>query len=266
MKLLTWNIAHRFKEDPRKMAKGLLLLDPDIIVLTEYRPGVSPKTTESRKIFLEELKSGGFSDPILSQGAKEGARKQNQILIIAKTPLVEGRIKAPVLKVTNRAGKILETTALPSNVLHVKAPAWGIDILGIRIPDYSKQDLLRRASWNWLLETTAKIGIDPFVILGDFNADRDPSKSNAYYCMCLEKMVADGWQHAQPETGSSHVTNVGGWEKRLDHIFLSRHFKNPEAKYILEKNSEGIDYVFAGKKTGAMSDHAVLFADADLIL
>ena len=98
---------------------------------------------------------------------------------------------------------------------------WGFDILGIRIPDYSKQDRLRKACWDWLLETTAKIKDKPFVILGDFNADRDPSKSPAYYSTCLEKMVNDGWQHAQPKKGSSHCDHRGGWEKRLDHIFLS---------------------------------------------
>jgi endonuclease/exonuclease/phosphatase family metal-dependent hydrolase len=252
MRLVTWNINHRVKEDPHRMAKGLLSLDPDVIVLTEYRP----EPAISRKIFLDELRSNGFSDPLISQGSKE----QNLILIIAKTHLAEGDIKAPVITVTNRLGKKQEATALPSNVLHVKAPAWGFDILGIRIPDYSDQDRLRRACWDWLLERTVKIRDDPFVILGDFNADPDPLKSPAYYCRCLEKMVTDGWQHAQPKTGSSHVTNVGGWEKRLDHIFLSRHFSVRESEY----RTEFLDYIFSGKKFGAMSDHAVLIVDAEL--
>ena len=252
MRLLTWNIAHRVKEDPRRMAKGLLSLDPDVIVLTEYRP----EPAISRKIFLEELGSNGFSAPLISQGSKE----QNLILIIAKTHLEEGDIKAPVITVTNRLGKKQEATALPSNVLHVKAPEWGFDIIGIRIPDYSKQDRLRRACWDWLLETTTKIRNEPFVILGDFNADRDPLKSPAYYCTCLEKLVTDGWQHAQPETGSSHVTHVGGWEKRLDHIFLSGHFsfRNPEFR------TESGSCIFTGKMPVAMSDHAVLLVDAEL--
>lgn len=256
MRLLTWNINHRVKEDPHQMAKGLVSLDPDLIVLTEYRPGVQRKTVESRKIFLDELGSYGFSDPIISKGDE----KQNLILVIAKTHLVEGDIKAPVITVTNRLGKKQEATALPSNVLHVKAPAWEFDILGIRIPDYSKQDRLRRACWDWLLETTTKIRNEPFVILGDFNADRHPLKSPAYYCTCLEKMVTDGWQHAQPKTGSSHVTHVGGWEKQLDHIFLSRHFSFRESKYRTELH----DYIFSGNKPGAMSDHAVLVVDAEL--
>jgi endonuclease/exonuclease/phosphatase family metal-dependent hydrolase len=256
MKLLTWNINHRVKEDPHRMAKDLLSLNPDIIVLTEYRPGVSRKAIESREIFLDELMSSGFSNHIISKGEKE----QNLVLIIAKTNLAEGEIKAPAIMVTSRSGKNQEATALPSNVLHVKAPEWGFDILGIRIPDYSKQNQLRRACWDWLLETTTKNRDKPFVILGDFNADRDPSKSPAYYGMCMERMVTDGWQHAQPKTGSSHVTHVGGWEKRLDHIFLTSHFINPQARYISDED----DYAFSGKKSDAMSDHAVLFVEADL--
>ena len=258
MRLLTWNINHRVKEEPHRMAKGLLSLDPDVIVLTEYRP----EPYISRKIFLEELESNGFSDPMISQDSKNQKLKQNLILIIAKTHLVEGEIKAPVITTTNRLGKKQAATALPSNVLQVKAPAWGFNILGIRIPDYSNQDRLRRACWDWLLETTVKISDDPFVILGDFNADSDPSKSKAYYCACIEKLKADGWHHALPETGSSHVTRKGGWEKRLDHIFLSRHFSYREPKYMTEFH----DYVFSGKKFGAMSDHAVLIADAELQL
>jgi len=205
---------------------------------------------------MEDLKLVGFSDPTISQGSKD----ENLVFIIAKTHLIEGEIKAPVLTVTTRMGKTQETTSLPSNVLHVKAPEWGFDILGIRIPDYGKQDRLRRASWDWLLEISSKIKNDPFVILGDFNADRDPSKSPAYYGNCIEKLVTDGWQHAQPKTGSNFVTINGGWEKQLDHIFLSRHFTYHSAEYI----SENDGYVFAGKQPGAMSDHAVLVVDADL--
>ena len=76
MKLLTWNINHRVKEDPHRMAKGLISLNPDIIVLTEYRSGVSRKTVESQKIFLDELRSYGFLDPIISQG--EGQNQGGQ--------------------------------------------------------------------------------------------------------------------------------------------------------------------------------------------
>jgi len=130
MKLLTWNINHRTNEKviPPLMAEAIDSLEPDIIVLTEFVDG------PSRKSFFSELKSFGFSDIKISPGPTG----QNHILIAAKTPLIEGEIKAPVIKVTNSLGKDQEATALPSNVFHVKVNGPGFDILGIRIPDYSK--------------------------------------------------------------------------------------------------------------------------------
>jgi endonuclease/exonuclease/phosphatase family metal-dependent hydrolase len=249
MKLLTWNVNHRTDEKPipPPMAEAIISLKPDIIVLNEYVPGTS------RENFLSDLKSNGFLDIKISPGPTG----QNHILIAARTPLIEGEIKAPVIKVTNSRGKDQEATALPSNVFHVKVDDPGFDILGIRVPDYSKQSKIRNACWNWILETTHKIKNDPFVILGDFNVD--PSSSPAYYRNCLDRLINDGWQHALPEMGASYWTVRGGKEKKLDHIFLSRHFSFRQPEYITESGQ----YVFA-KKPGAMSDHAVLVVDAEL--
>jgi endonuclease/exonuclease/phosphatase family metal-dependent hydrolase len=252
MKLLTWNVNHRTKEKPipPHMAKAIASLEPDFVVLTEFVDGFS------RKNFFEELKKFGYTYNI-----SNGADGQNHILIAAKIPLIDGDIKAPVLKVTNSKGKEQETTALPSNVFHVKVPKLDFDILGIRIPDYSKQPLLRKACWNWLLETAANNKDKPFVIMGDFNADPDPRKSPAYFSKCLEELMKDKWQGASPKEGGSYWTIRGGMEKRLDHIFLSTHFsfRNPEYR------TESGQYIFA-KKPVAMSDHAVLLVDADLKL
>jgi ABC-type Fe3+-hydroxamate transport system substrate-binding protein len=97
MKLLTWNVNHRTDEKPipPPMAEAIISLKPDIIVLNEYVPGTS------RENFLSDLKSNGFLDIKISPGPTG----QNHILIAARTPLIEGEIKAPVIKVTNSRGK-----------------------------------------------------------------------------------------------------------------------------------------------------------------
>jgi endonuclease/exonuclease/phosphatase family metal-dependent hydrolase len=235
------------------MATAIASLEPDFVVLTEFVDGFS------RRNFFAELQKFGFTYYISKGHDDKVPDGQNHILIAAKSPLIDGNIKAQVLKVTNFKGKDQETTALPSNVFHVKVPKMDFDILGIRIPDYSKQPVLRKACWNWLLETAANIKDKPFVIMGDFNADPDPRKSPAYFSKCLEQLVKDKWQDASPKEGGSYWTIRGGMEKKLDHIFLSTHFsfRNPEYR------TESGQYIFT-KKPGAMSDHAVLVVDAEL--
>jgi len=240
MKLLTWNINHRTcnKKIPYNMAKAIASLTPDVIVLTEYVPG------SSHQLFIEQLESYGFIHHIMSKRVL----KENQVFIAANTTLECGKILAP----TNI------DKSLPSNVLHVLLPERGFHILGLRMPDYSKLPKIKRQCWDWILKVAEESTDLPFVIMGDFNTDPDDSQAK---CGNRIKQLKDnGWQHSMPSSGASYWAIINDSGRRLDHAFISRHFDVLAAEYI----SESGGYVFAGKKSEAMSDHAVLLIEVNM--
>ncbi|KKH50170.1 endonuclease/exonuclease/phosphatase family protein [Methanosarcina sp. 1.H.A.2.2] len=240
MKLLTWNINHRTcnKKIPYHMAKAIASLTPDVIVLTEYVPG------SSHQIFIEQLDSYGFTHHFMSKRAL----KENQVFIAANTKLECGNILAP----TNI------DKSLPSNVLHVLLPEKGFNILGLRMPDYSKLPKIKRQCWDWI-QKIAEENVDlPFVIMGDFNTD--PVDSKAKCGDRINQLRDNGWQHSMPSSGASYWAIRNGSGRRLDHAFVSRHFDVMATEYISESSS----YVFAGKKSEAMSDHAVLLIEVNM--
>lgn len=68
-------------------------------------------------------------------------------------------------------------------------------------------------------------------------------------------MVDAGWSLAAPESGSSYWT-LFGLGKRLDHAFVSPHFKVLAAEYAKEVNGFRL-----ARGRGALSDHAALVVD-----
>lgn len=237
MKLLTWNINHRTfnRKIPYHMAEAIASLTPDVIVLTEYVPG------SSHQRFVEQLDSYGFTHHIMSKRVL----KENQVFIAANTTLESGNILAP---------KNIEKS-VPSNVLHVHLPVISFDILGLRVPDYGNKFKIKRKNWDWIMMIAAENKDRPFVIMGDFNTD--PEYQPAKCGDRISKLVDEGWQLAMPKSGASYWDIKNGNGKRLDHAFVSRHFDILDAKYISESGS----YVFAGKKSEAMSDHAALLLE-----
>jgi endonuclease/exonuclease/phosphatase family metal-dependent hydrolase len=241
MKLLTWNVNHRTfnRNIPYHMAKAIASLTPDVIVLTEYVPG------SSHQRFVEQLYSYGFTHHAMSKRVL----KENQIFIVANTTLEYGKILAP----TNIEKSVL------SNVLHVHLPDKEFDILGLRVPDFSNQPIIqptfKSQCWDWIMNIAEDNKDHPFIIMGDFNTD--PDYSHARCGDRISQLVTEGWQLAMPRSGASYWAIKNGSEKRLDHAFISRHFIVLVAEYI----SESGRYVFAGKKSEAMSDHAVLLVE-----
>ncbi len=239
MKLITWNINHRAsqKRIPPSMAAGLSSLFPDVIILTEYVIGPSHES------FIEELSASGFGHISISPYAY----RENQILIAANSALLSGALKAPSI-----------APSVTTNFLHVHMKGHGLDIIGIRVPDYSKQPSIRNQCWDWIEDMAKVIEKEPYVIIGDFNTD--PSYPLNKSGNRISNIVMAGWQHALPQSGFSYLPVNGGTGKRLDHAFVSKHFIIHRTEYIWESNG----YIFAGKVPGAMSDHALLVVDIDL--
>jgi hypothetical protein len=84
-------------------------------------------------------------------------------------------------------------------VLHVVVDS--IDVLGLRVPDYSREPARRRACWDWVRSVADTLIDRPAVILGDFNVDPDYPKAQ-----CGDRLrarVDSGWTLALPSTGAS---------------------------------------------------------------
>ncbi len=239
MKIATWNVNHRAtkKKIPPSMAAAIDALATDAIVLTEYVPSASSSA------FVEQLEALGLRYHVVSKEVE----RQNHVLIASRTPLEAGEIFASAI-----------APSLPSNVLHVRLPQDGFEILGLRIPDYSLQPVIRRACWDWVDETMASILERPFVVLGDFNTATHYPKAR-----CgdrLGKLQATGWQFASPTEGASHWTPKGH-PVRIDHAFVSPHFVVRSTQYVAQVG----ECVLAGKRPGALSDHTALVVDVELI-
>jgi len=235
MKIVAWNINHRVREKviPSQLTEAIASLGPDVIVLTEYVHG------PSRDGFLASMANHGFCNWLVS----ECRTRQNHVLIAARTALERGSIRAPEI-----------APSVPSNALHVRLPQEGLEILGIRVPDYSKDPKTKRACWNWIIDTAASVKDRPFVIIGEFNTDpKYPANRCGDY---IRRLVDDGWQLAAPAEGSSFWT-LNGDAVRIEHAFVSEHFIVERATYVTKFDR----HVFASKEPGALSDHAALSID-----
>jgi endonuclease/exonuclease/phosphatase family metal-dependent hydrolase len=235
VRIITWNINHRIREKavPDQMIEAIVLLGPDVIVLTEYVHGTT------RTGFLAKLAKHGFGHWLVS----DPRPRENHVLIAARSALEPGPIRAPEI-----------APSVPSNALHVRLPDQGLEVLGIRVPDYGKAPQTKRACWDWILQTAKDVQDRPFVMIGDFNTDATYPRSQ-----CgdrIGRLVGSGWQLASPPDGSSFWT-LGGHAVRIDHAFVSRHLVVEGAAYVTRL----AQYVFAGKEAGALSDHAVLSID-----
>lgn len=223
------------KAIPPSIAKAIDALAPDAIVLTEYVP------SRSSDAFVEQLRAFGLGHTLMSKETE----RENHVLIASRTWMEPGEIFAPPI-----------ARSVPSNALHVRLPENGLEILGIRVPDYSREPPIRIKCWEWIEETMAIAIRRPFIVLGDFNTA--PHYSRARCGDRIGKLQSNGWQFASPAEGASYWTPKGH-AVRIDHAFVSPHFVIRNARYVTEVG----EYVFAGKRPGALSDHAALVVDVE---
>jgi endonuclease/exonuclease/phosphatase family metal-dependent hydrolase len=168
-------------------------------------------------------------------------------LIASRTPIELGPIEAPTI-----------APSVPSNALHVILPQERIEILGLRVPDYSKQRAIKRACWNWIIETAKTVKDRPVVILGDFNTG--PKYSQSSCGDCIARLILGGWQLASPTDGASYWTLKNGAPCRIDHAFVSEHFTVIDSRYVTEFEGRR----FIGVAQQALSDHAILSIHIEL--
>ena len=135
-------------------------------------------------------------------------------------------------------------------------PQEGCEILGLRIPDYSKEPKIKRTCWDWIIETATTVKNRPFVLIGDFNTD--PDDPDALCRDCIGTLTDGGWQLASPGEGASYWT-VKGNSRRLDHAFVSQSLTVLDSRYVSHFGALGM----IGFTKDALSDHAILVIDIE---
>lgn len=238
MRLVTWNVNHRarVRRIPDRMAEAVGVLRPDILILTEFVPD------QSRCGFLAAIAELGLRE-VLHTPRVVG---QNSVLVASRFPLAAGYLEAPNID-----------SAFPSNVLHVRVPEFGLDVLGVRIPDYSKVPQLKREAWDWLEAAATGLLGGRALVLGDLNTDAryPPARCGDR----IGRLIHAGWTHAIPEQGASYWT-PRGVGARIDHAFVSPNLGVASREYVEARE----DLIYCGKGPEALSDHAALAVEVTL--
>jgi hypothetical protein len=186
--LAAWNLNHRTgrKSIPPAVIHAIASLDIDVLVLTEFVDGAHHDN------FKDSLKDVGFEGIAVSVKAP----RQNQVLLAARTPLVDDGL-------------------LP-------LPGLDLEVVGFRAPMYLTAD--DRSGYWRQVETIVRSARDRRVIfLGDFNTD--PHSDTRPCAAVFPRLQAEGFQegrvHRQgrrpvPDRalGVVHQPQVGGTASR----------------------------------------------------
>jgi endonuclease/exonuclease/phosphatase family metal-dependent hydrolase len=245
LRVAAWNVNHRAtrKAIPSSIAQSIISINPDIIVLTEF---VHCDTKGDRQQFYDQLRNARYTHQLLSITNP----KQNHVIIASRQEIIPGDLIPP--------STIHE--AVPSNFLHVKTTSENrpLEIIGIRVPDYSKPIYKEVAQkyWQWFSDLTEGIANRPVIMIGDFNID--PSMKKYKFRHHLTDLLYNGWQIASPADGASYYANQNNAPHRLDHAFLTPNFTIMDAAYIQEV--KGL-WKCGDEKKYREPDHAMLVVD-----
>jgi endonuclease/exonuclease/phosphatase family metal-dependent hydrolase len=234
--LAAWNLNHRTgrKSIPPAVIHAIASLDIDVLVLTEFVDGAHHDN------FKDSLKDVGFEGIAVSVKAP----RQNQVLLAARTPLVDdGLLPLPG-----------HTEAATTNWLHRRLPGLDLEVVGFRAPMYLTAD--DRSGYWRQVETIVRSARDRRVIfLGDFNTD--PHSDTRPCAAVFPRLQAEGFQLTNPKGEWSYHSGNGSGGTRIDHALASPALPIKEAKYVYKSGR----HLFAGSANGsgpAMSDHALL--------
>lgn len=256
MRIVAWNIRWGGKDRPA-IARAVAALNPDVAILTEYRPA------GRRGDLVEDFTQLGWPHhllvhetamPDLDLGRKP---KKNGILAVARVPIEPGDISGPPDR--------------PASWLHLRVPSHDIEIAGVRLLVGKK--LGRRglsAQWAWLTSTAASVARRRLLVVGDLNTSRPkagvrPRKGGPEEA--LVKLLAAGWRDVAFDldpVGKSFWAKGKETGVRIDYALASPGWVRPFASARYVTDHEG--HVFVGAPgargvTPPLSDHAALVVD-----
>jgi exonuclease III len=235
MRLVSWNLAHQCREDPisPQFFEAVRLLAPDVISLNEYVHG------PSRREMIESLAHLGLRHLEVSHRQNN----HNQVLVASRFPLERGELTGPLT--ANLGGE--------SNFLHVRIPAFGVQLVGVRVPSYTGKAL--HDYWIKFVHIVQSCAGRPIVFMGDLNTDPEqPRRVTAKYLLQLE---SQGWSIPRPEGSWSFISKTG-ISTRIDHAVVAGALPVTGARYVA---TAGSVWLAAPNRLDAVSDHAPLVLD-----
>ncbi len=240
MRIATWNVNHRVGKTTYRSdtAQAVRALNAKLVVLTEYFP------REHHEQFVADLSngSGGFKYCIMSQAPPEDARS-NRVLIASKVEIV---------RVEPSKGPTFDRQ-FASNMACVEVSETGLQILGIRVPYYNKDDsrVKIEKAWNWIEKAATNLRDKPALILGDLNVR---TKSNARGGHQFANILDSDWTRMEPQ-GKGKVKShfrTDSWSE-IDHVLHTSGCRVSGAQYVSRAGSHEL----AGS-TNALSDHSAI--------
>ena len=238
MRIAAWNVAHQIRQRPfpAEVLRAFLILEPDVVVFTEYVPGPDHDRV------VADLTDAGFAGIHIS----DRVERQNQVLVATRMTSESGSWAAPPIR-----------PQVPPNFLHVEVPELDLQIVGLRIPMFVSGDSAGEHLYrDWIRDQAPEWGARPTVVIGDLNVG--PHKARSWQWRSLESFAEEGWSVVTPAEGWSYMSKTGTTFK-IDHALLSPGLMVREARHVEE--ADGV--VLAGKHPPAYSDHAVLVIDAE---
>jgi exonuclease III len=216
VRIVAWNILHG--GGARRMPEvvlSLLGLDPDLVVLTEYR------TTVGGQI------RGVLADHGLShQACTDPPRGVNGVLIASRRSV---RVRPDSLDAGHPDGQ----SAWHRRWLEVLLPDLGLSLAGLHIPDEGRPTE-RAAFWQGVVGVARRRVSEPSVLIGDFNTGRPMVDGRAGAFTCAELLgtlwtlgYRDAWRELHPNAheptwvGAGPVGTPWGGALRIDAAFVS---------------------------------------------
>jgi exonuclease III len=233
MRIVSWNLAHQTYNRPLRdgFLPAIAQLRPDVLLLNEYVHGTHASDFETG------LRQLGLTHHLVSNRLE----KNNQVLIASRHELQRGDLTGP--ETESKGGE--------SNFLHVRIPKLDVEVVGVRVPAYQDEAVLRKY-WEDLTTLISRAANRRIVFAGDFNAD--PESEHYIGGKYLAHLSWKDWAISEAD-GESFYTG-----SRLDHALVSSGLAIKSSAYLRELDGK----LICGPGSQYVSDHAALSVDIDL--
>jgi exonuclease III len=207
MRLVSWNILHgggpsRLPE----IALDLVDLAPDVVVLTEFRPG---RGGQLRAILADH----GVTHHLCSSNEPS----KNAVLLASRWPL----LPLPLPDIPDH----LRPRLLAASLSHPELP---MDLLGLHIPDDSNPTGKAHV-WRAVLDFARPRSSHPCIIAGDTNSGRHRTDDPASRLKGLTSLgilatlgFADLWRDRHPDAREASWSSPNHDAARIDAVYASR--------------------------------------------
>lgn len=248
MRIATWNV--NFRRNVEAQVAAAMAHAPDLVVFQEVRQASFAELEE--RFSAHEL-----AHFVTSRDEREGPGPGRFVVVASKFPLSAGaRVRSPF--------------AASAVSVEVRTPAASFDLVGIYVPTIARADGVKVPTQRAINERMREALLRPHVLCGDFNSPRAESAEGVTLFSRRSRVDEFEGEHALmgglAEYGLTDAFRAcngyfvddrswywknrgrtGGY--RLDHIFLSKHFRSMACWY---------DH---GVREKGLSDHSLMVAE-----